>query len=61
MGISQEAPFTISELEGIYPAASAYSKRMLISRGSQGDYLSYAKWSQRLYGTVESYAGGICY
>ena len=41
-----EAPFTISELEDIYPAASAYSKENPeFLGGSKANNLPYAEWT----------------
>ena len=57
----KEAPFTISELEEIYPCASGKSKEdeEYRNEGSGGNS-SAAAGKTRIHGAVESYHAGFC-
>ena len=55
----KEAPFTIGELEEIYPAASAKSKEDESFRGSLGGDSSFTAGQAGLYGSLESYHEGV--
>ena len=58
----EEAPFTISELEEIYPCASGKSKEDEAYRqGGTGGNSSSSAGQARVYGSLESHYECFCY